>query len=75
MVILCLWDFQIEKMQLINNPDKTKTYIDKALIPMVKALENNDNLIAWEIINEPEWIWENRKFDKNNVIRFVAMIA
>ena len=33
-------------------------YIDNALIPMVKALETIDNLIVWEIINEPEWIVE-----------------
>ena len=51
-------------------------YIDNALIPMVKALETIDNLIVWEIINEPEWIVETYQAATwQELQRFVGLIA
>lgn len=68
LLIPCLWSFDMTKdhrkdagefagmhADLITDADKTQSYIDNALIPMVKRYKNHCNLLAWEIINEPEW--------------------
>ncbi|MBX9853058.1 MAG: cellulase family glycosylhydrolase [Cytophagaceae bacterium] len=59
MVIFCLYDFlvaDIGRHDLMTDTSKTKAYINNALIPMVQRYANQCNLIAWEIISEPEWI-------------------
>lgn len=40
---------------LITNIAKTNSYINNALIPMVQHLNQFCNILAWEVINEPEW--------------------
>jgi len=40
---------------------KTTDYINNALIPMLEGLDHNDNLIGWEVMNEPEWLTEGGK--------------
>ncbi len=40
---------------LITDSEKTESYINHALIPMVQKLNAHCNLLAWEIMNEPEW--------------------
>lgn len=39
---------------LIKDEDKLQSYLDNALIPMVKALKDEPGLGGWDIINEPE---------------------
>ena len=68
LVILSLWSFEMTgdltsgagqyaglHANLISDSSKTRTYINNALIPMVKRYANQCNLLAFEIINEPEW--------------------
>lgn len=68
MLIPCLWSFDMTKdyrstagqyagwhADLIRDTTKIKTYIKNVLIPMVQRYTNQCNLLAWEIINEPEW--------------------
>jgi hypothetical protein len=68
MVMPCLWSFDMTKdntggagkyggkhSDLIRDSLKTRSYIDKALVPMITRFANTPNLFAWEIINEPEW--------------------
>jgi hypothetical protein len=68
MLIPCLWSFDMTKdyrstageyagwhAGLIRDSLKVRSYIDSALIPMVMRYANQCNLLAWEIINEPEW--------------------
>lgn len=40
---------------LIVDAAKTNSYIEHALVPMVKRLNQHCNILAWEIMNEPEW--------------------
>ncbi|MBN1809180.1 MAG: cellulase family glycosylhydrolase, partial [Planctomycetes bacterium] len=68
MVMPCLWSFDMLDdgtggagpyaglhADLIRDTDKTQSYIDNALVPMVEYFAGTENLFAWEIINEPEW--------------------
>lgn len=68
MIMPCLWSFDMTKdftsgagiyaglhADLIKDTLKTNSYINNALIPMVQRYANACNLLAWEIINEPEW--------------------
>ena len=67
MLIPSIWDFNMcnndsalgiyggMHASLIQDTSKTRSYINTALIPMVKRYANQCNLLAWEIINEPEW--------------------
>lgn len=61
-VILVLWDFYINTTQakgLYTNSQNLDSYITNALIPLLRGVEENTNIIAFEIINEPEWIVMN----------------
>ncbi|MDX2008025.1 MAG: cellulase family glycosylhydrolase, partial [Meiothermus sp.] len=59
-VMPVLWSFDMTYQQTLRSPlitdvAKTNSYIEKALIPMVKRYATHKALLAWEIINEPEW--------------------
>lgn len=47
------WDIFSRLAGLIKDPVKLQSYIDNALIPMVKAFKNEPGLGGWDIINEP----------------------
>lgn len=38
---------------LIKDTSKLQSYIDNALIPMVKALKDEPGLGGWDVMNEP----------------------
>ncbi len=88
MVMPCLWSFDMTAdntafagpyaglhADLIQDEDKTQSYIDNALIPMLNRFTNAPNLFAWEISNEPEWSVENGHVTQFEIQRFCAMIA
>jgi hypothetical protein len=93
MVMPCLWSFDMTKdftgsagmyagkhAGLIQDSSKTRSYINNALIPMVKHTANACNLFAWEIINEPEWSISGpgttvQLVSAAEMERFCAMIA
>lgn len=68
LVILTLWSHDLlenrtdeagkfagQHKDLITEADKTQSYLDHALTPIVQSLNHHCNLLAWEIISEPEW--------------------
>ncbi len=67
-LIMCLWSFDLTKdytdgagqyagnhQDLLTNMDKTNSYINHALIPIIERYQYHENILAWEIMNEPEW--------------------
>ena len=58
MVIPVLWSFEMVdhgRAELITQYDHTISYIENALIPLIRSTRNHCNILAWEIMNEPEW--------------------
>lgn len=57
---LCLWSFDMCKLtsgthaDLIQDMNKTSSYIHHALLPILRAIGDDPNVII-EVINEPEW--------------------
>lgn len=92
-LIFCLWSFELVQNRrsccgrfagnhadLIQDTSKTRSYIDHALIPMVERYANSCAVLAWEIINEPEWAVKgignkSKLVSKLEMQRFVAMQA
>jgi uncharacterized repeat protein (TIGR02543 family) len=60
---------------LTNNKKMLKTeaglqaYIDKYLIPVVKAIGNDPSLICWEVFNEPEGMVDGWSSPKNTITK------
>ncbi len=59
MVLPVLWTFEMvdraRSRDLLTDQNKRQSYIDQALIPLLEATASQCNILAWEIINEPEW--------------------
>ncbi len=88
-LMLCLWSFDMlqsgrsaqqfaHNRAILEDPAKTQTYIDHALVPMVEALADHPAAIAWEIFNEPEGMttqfgWTPQRVGMADVQRFVNL--
>jgi hypothetical protein len=67
--ILNSTDNRTRAIRLIEDPTATQAYIDHALVPMIRSLDEcmsqcnsdtprryHDNVLAWEVLNEPEGV-------------------
>ncbi len=43
------------RSRLIAEPDARTAFIDRVLRPVVERCAGDDTVIAWDVINEPEW--------------------
>jgi PKD repeat protein len=67
-----------ENFQLfVESQERTQSYIDNFLIEMINKFDTCSRLFAWEICNEPEWMWTNEggPLAINDIIRMHAQIA
>ena len=90
-LMLCLWSFDMlqsgrstqqfaHNRAILEDPAKTQTYIDNALVPMVETLADHPAAVAWEIFNEPEGMtaefgWTPERVAMADVQRFVNLTA
>lgn len=91
-LMLCLWSFDMLRIrngpllterafELLTDREKTQSYIDNALVPMVAALRGHPAIAAWEIFNEAEGMsvefgWEfNKHVPMHYIQQFVNMTA
>jgi hypothetical protein len=66
--------------RMLTTDEGLKTYIDKALIPLVTAVGPDPSLACWEIANEAEGMavlggWTSQRITREDVIRFTNRIA
>ncbi|TVQ11427.1 MAG: hypothetical protein EA364_10485 [Balneolaceae bacterium] len=91
-LMLCLWSFDMLRIRngpevterafhLLTRREKTQSYIDNALVPMVEALRGHPAIAAWEIFNEAEGMsvefgWEfNKHVSMHYIQQFVNLTA
>lgn len=67
MVIFTLWSHDMgnseggrrgPRTDLISDRDKLESYVENALKPLVLRYRDNCQILAWDLINEPEWVME-----------------
>lgn len=85
MVLPVLWTFEmVDKgnIEIIRDPEKTQLYIDQALIPILERTRHHCNILAWEVINEPEWAMDipfagttQQLVESQEMQRFVGQLA
>jgi hypothetical protein len=84
-ILPTFWSFDMAKgskatqmRNIITDVNKTNSYINNFLIPVVKRYNTVSNIIGYDLCNEPEHIWRDAdcgKLDRNAVVRFLAMCA
>ncbi|MCF3649543.1 hypothetical protein [Synoicihabitans lomoniglobus] len=64
---------------LLGDDAKIDSYIDNVVIPLVQAYPDHPYLFAWEICNEPEWMYagdtEQRGTTRDRIVMFHARVA
>ncbi|MBX9853461.1 MAG: cellulase family glycosylhydrolase [Cytophagaceae bacterium] len=65
------WNFK----KMMEDTIKVRTYINNVLTPMVNRYRNRCNILAWDIINEPEYAVERGQMVMKEAKLMVAMCA
>jgi hypothetical protein len=55
------------RSQLISDPAASRAFVDLALRPIVERYADDDALIAWDVMNEPEWCLRGPLFTQTAV--------
>ena len=55
------------RSHLIVQPDARGAFIDRILRPIVERYGTDDAVVAWDVMNEPEWCLRRRPFSRTGV--------
>jgi hypothetical protein len=64
-VIFVLWAHEIDgrygtnHLDMFTDPAKIDSYINNAMIPMINTFDSHPALLAWEVMNEPEYMLQS----------------
>lgn len=63
---------------MITDVNKANSYINNYLIPIVKRYNSVNNIMGYDLCNEPEHLWRDANcgpLSRNAVVKFLAMCA
>jgi hypothetical protein len=58
------------RARLIAEPDARAAFIDRVLRPVAERYATEDAVIAWDVINEPEWCLRAGPFSRRTAVTF-----
>ena len=61
--------------RLASDPDAREAFIDRVLRPLAEHCGGDDAIVAWDIMNEPEWCLEGGPLMRGTAIPFDALQA
>jgi hypothetical protein len=63
------------RSHLIANPAAAAALIDRVLRPIAEMFAHEDAIVAWDVMNEPEWCLRRGMFPPSTQVSFEAMRA
>lgn len=70
-----------ENRNVLRDTNKLTSYVNNVLGPVVERYKDNPYVLGFDIINEPEHMWENAnnwvdgEINRDHVVRFIARCA
>ena len=61
------------RSHLIADPDAASMLVERVVRPVVEAFSRDDAIVAWDVMNEPEWCLRKGWFSRPNTIPCEAM--
>ena len=55
------------RSHLLVQPEARRAFIDRILRPIVERYGTDDAVVAWDVMNEPEWCLEKSRFSRSGV--------
>ena len=59
--------------RLIADPELGTAFIDRVLRPIVERYADDETVVAWDLINEPEWCLRGSRLFRRSTVSFDAM--
>jgi hypothetical protein len=66
---------------LVNSKKARASFLEKAVRPLIERYAVNENIAAWEVVNEPEWElgtsirWGRKEFSPRQMQSFIASVV
>jgi hypothetical protein len=59
--------------RLLADPDAGTAFVDRVLRPIVERYASDDAIVAWDVINEPEWCLRGGPLFRRTAVSFDAL--